>query len=120
MRRLLLLVLFGCLANCGRPPSEPYTHIYVLNATSGTLRIGDHNLDWWTSFGAYLVHGESLGLTMSRSGTPLGTLKVVSIVPAEDPSDYDAAVTIREDSAGVLTAAEQSPYIDATVLGVMR
>jgi hypothetical protein len=115
MRRLIPIVLLGCLAGCHRPPSEPYTHVYILNATTGALNIGDRNQAWWTSFGAYLVHGESLGLALNRSGTSLGLLKVVSIVPADDPSNYEAGVTIREDSAGILTAAEQSPYVDATV-----
>jgi hypothetical protein len=117
MRRVLLLALLGVgLFACRHVPSEPYTHIYILNATSGALKVGDRTASYWTSFSAYLVHGESLGLALSRSGTSLGTLKVISIVPADDPSDFEAGVTIREDSAGVLTAAEQSPYVDATVL----
>jgi hypothetical protein len=116
MRRGLVLALLGVgLLGCHHAPTEPYTRVVILNATAGALRVGNRNLNYWTSFSEYIVHGETLSLALSQSGTALGTLKVVSIVPADDPSDFDAGVTIREDSAGVLTAAEQSPYVDATV-----
>jgi hypothetical protein len=36
-------------------------------------------------------------------------------MPAGDPSDYDAAVNVHEDSSGALWLGEYSPYIEASL-----
>jgi hypothetical protein len=43
-------------------------------------------------------------------------LVITSLVAADDPNDYDAAVNVHEDSAGVLNCLEFSPYINAEIV----
>jgi hypothetical protein len=105
---LALLVLA-----CHIPPSQPHTVVYVLNTTRSTLKVGADQLEYWTSDRVFVVHGETLRLGVSRQGQSLGTLVITSLVDSAEPANLDAAVNIVDNQFFGLSAAEQSPWIDA-------
>jgi hypothetical protein len=106
-------ILALAVAGCNMAPSEPHTVVYVLNTTRSTLKVGSDQLEYWTSAREYVVHGDTLRLGVSRGGQSLGTLVIISLVDPGEPSNLDAAVNILDNQFFELSAAEESPWIDA-------
>jgi hypothetical protein len=117
MRRYLHMLLplvalaFMC---CHREPSEPHTRVQVFNESSGPLVINNYTMHYWDSDEYFVVHGETLRLALSRDNVSKGTLVIASLVDPSETDTLNAAVNIREDSAG-LYPVERSQYISATI-----
>jgi hypothetical protein len=97
---------------------EPRTRVMVYNLSADAFSIEGHRyvLSCGQSGSVYAAHGSVDTLDMTRS-TVFAHLVITSLVQAGDPNEYDAAVNVHQDSAGVLYCLEFSPYIDAEITG---
>lgn len=105
MLRRCLSVLLPALALavvcCHHEPSEPHTRVQVFNESYGTLVINDYTMHYWNSDEYFVVHGDTLRLALSRDNVSKGTLVIASLVDKSEPDTLNAAVNLREDSAGL-------------------
>jgi hypothetical protein len=103
-----MFVLAGC-------DPGPGTRVMVLNASAGEFELGGERVEYWHSVPVSVAHGSVERRPLARGSVSLGTLVVTSLLQSDDPSDYEAAVNVHEDTTGVLSAREYSPYIEATI-----
>jgi hypothetical protein len=107
-----LLLLNGCRLGS----RSPGTHFYVFNRCLGTVRVGCHEIEPTRSRDYLVEHAavESLAVT-DRLGNEYW-LVVVSLVTADDPVRYEAAVNLLEGPGSDVIGREYSPWIDARVV----
>jgi hypothetical protein len=106
---LLLIAGFGCGGH------RPSTRVMVYNQSLSAFTVEGHEIEVHSSHSVYTANGIVDTLDMTRS-TVFARLVISSLVPAEDPNDYDAAVNVHQDSSGALYILEFSPYIDAEII----
>ena len=87
----------------------------VYNQSMSAFTVQGHQIEVNASRSVYTAHGVVDTLDMRRDAV-VGRLVITSLVTAEDPSNYDAAVNVHEDIAGALYCTEYSPYIDAVII----
>jgi hypothetical protein len=105
----LLMAGVGCF---GRGPS---THVMVFNLSMSSFTVNGRDVEVGFSRGVYAAHGVVDTLELKR-GTVVGRLVITSLLPSGDPSTYDAAINVHEDTPGVLYCREFSPCIDAVIV----
>jgi len=93
----------------------PSTRSMVFNLTMSAFTVEDHQVEVQFSQEVYTANGVADTLDLKR-GAVVGRLVITSLVAAGDPNDYDAAINVHEDTAGVLYCREYSPYIDTVIV----
>jgi hypothetical protein len=93
----------------------PRTRSMVYNISMSTFTLEDHEVAVNASWSVFTKHGAVDTVELKR-GAVVGRLVITSLVPAGDPNDYDAAINVHEDTAGVLYCREFSPYISAEII----
>jgi hypothetical protein len=87
----------------------------VFNISLSTFQVEGHEVEVGLSREVRTANGATDSFNLVRS-TVICQLIVTSLVPAGDPNNYDAAINVREDTAGVLYCREYSPHIDAVIV----
>ena len=87
----------------------------VYNQSLAAFEFNGRELAVNSSRGVYTANGAVDTLDLRR-GTVVARLVITSLVAADDPNQYDAAINVHEDTAGVLYCREFSPYIDAVIV----
>ena len=106
---MLLLAGFGCGSH------GPSTRVMVYNQSLSAFTVDGHEIEVHSSHSVYTANGVVDTLDMTRSAV-FARMVITSLVPADDPNDYDAAVNVHEDSSGAHYILEFSPYIDAEII----
>ena len=87
----------------------------VFNLSMSAFTVEDHEVEVNFSQAVYTAHGVVDTLNLKRDAV-VGRLVITSLVAAGDPNEYDAAINVHEDTAGVPYCTEYSPYIDAVII----
>ena len=93
----------------------PSTRSMVFNLSMSAFTVEGHEVEVNFSQAVYTAHCVVDTLDLKR-GAVVGRLVITSLVAAGDPNEYDAAVNVHEDTAGLLYCHEYSPYIDAEII----
>jgi hypothetical protein len=93
----------------------PRTRSMVYNISMSPFTFEGHEVVVNASWSIFTLHGAVDTVDLKR-GSVVGRLVITSLVPTEDPTDYDAAINVHEDTTGVLYCREFSPYIDAVIM----
>ncbi len=109
----VVCLLFAGLVCEGEGPS---TRSYVYNLTTAAFALDGHAVEKGASRAVFTANGATDTIAIVR-GSRTWHLVIKSLLPAEDPSDYDAAVNVHEDVADSLYCREYSPYIEAEIIG---
>jgi membrane-bound metal-dependent hydrolase YbcI (DUF457 family) len=103
------------LAAAGCHDRAPRTRSMVFNISMSAFKVEGHQVEVGFSREVWTANGATDTYDLVRSAV-VGRLVVTSLVAAGDPVDYDAAINVHEDTAGVLYCREYSPYIDAAIV----
>lgn len=87
----------------------------VCNISTSSFSVDGHDIEVGYSWGVRTANGATDTFDLTR-GAVVGRLVATSLVPTGDPNDYDAAINVHEDTAGILRCHEYSPYVDAVII----
>jgi hypothetical protein len=87
----------------------------VFNLSMSAFTVEGQQVEVGSSQSVYTAHGAVDTMELKR-GAVAGRLVTTSLVTSGDPNQYDAAINVHEDTAGVLYCREYSPYIDAVII----
>jgi hypothetical protein len=107
--------VFLLFAGVGCHGHGPSTRSMVFNLSMSAFTVEGHQIEVGFSQSVNTAHGVTDTVELKR-GAVAGRLVITSLVAAGDPNDYDAAINVHEDTAGVLYCREYSPYIDAVII----